>query len=323
MRKPTLLILALLVGFLVSEFVIARCIQYPNYGVEHKVAYRIGGGKWTNVRKPYARLYNVEGKTLTWVNNHGLPGQDVDSLDSLIVVLGSSFVEAFQHKPNEIASSLFSSKLDSLSFGYNVLNLGCSGHDPYDSWFRLKYYEDKLSFRTNHVILVINSDNNSWFSRHPKPFTFERTADFGKVNESTSVKALIYARNMSSMLELFVKALKDTDIEEPAKHVDTVDESSEEVINEPNAPSFSEEMASCLRAFSDEYPQFKVVSTSGDDDFNKELKVFCENNGIDLSIQSLDSPTYQIGGAGHLNREGNRALADALLSVFVSQESDQ
>jgi len=157
MKRILLLGASLILAFIITELIVAGCIGYPPYGVDYKVAYRDGGKQWTNVRKPYSKLYNVEGSTLTWVDNLGLPGTDVESLDSLIVVLGSSYVEAFKFKPSDIASSIYKAKLDSLGYQRNVMNLGCSGHDLYDSWFRLKYYEDKFNVKNDDVILVLNS----------------------------------------------------------------------------------------------------------------------------------------------------------------------
>ncbi len=144
-------------------------LGFPRYGVECKVRYRNGGAVWTNIRYPHSSDFNVEGWKSVKYNNFGLPGSDINSLDSLIVVLGSSFVEALQYDSDQIATSVFQRQLDQSGISIQVMNLGCSGHDPYDSWFRLKYYEQKHGFFTQGVILVINSDNLDWFSRHPRP----------------------------------------------------------------------------------------------------------------------------------------------------------
>jgi len=128
-RRILLLIVAVVLASVFAEIIVARCIGYPPYGVDYKVAYRVGGSTWTNVRKPHAKLYNVEGKTITWVNNLGLPGSEIETLANPIVILGSSYVEAFQYKPSDIASSLFQSRIYELGHQRSVLNLGCSGHD--------------------------------------------------------------------------------------------------------------------------------------------------------------------------------------------------
>lgn len=218
MKRASLLILAFIFSALISEAVIAKLVKYPAYGVEYKVAYRNGGGTWTNVRKPYSKLFNVEGKNLINVNNYGFPGTDIDKIENPIVILGSSYVEAFQYKPEDIASSLFSDKLKAIGITEPVLNLGCSGHDPYDSWFRLKYYENKYSFQPKDIVLVINSDNDSWFACHPQPFDFSLPASFGKKHEGRFMNMVISARNLSSMVEIFAKnILKSENVDPPPR----------------------------------------------------------------------------------------------------------
>ncbi len=215
MKRASLLILAFILSALISEAVIAKLVRYPAYGVEYKVAYRSGGATWTNVRKPHSKLFNVEGKNLIQVNNYGFPGSDIDRIEDPTVILGSSYVEAFQYKPEEIASSLFSDKLKAIGVTESVLNLGCSGHDPYDSWFRLKYYESKHSFQPKDIILVINSDNESWFARHPQPFDFSLPASFGKKHDGRFMNMVISARNLSSTVEVFAKNILESENVDP------------------------------------------------------------------------------------------------------------
>ncbi len=106
------------------------------------------GGGWSNIRYPYAKVFNVEGRNLAVLNNFGLPGTDIRNLDNATVVLGSSFVEAFQLQASDISTSYLQRDLDQMEIKRNVVNLGSSGHDPYDSWFRLKYFEDFFALDT-------------------------------------------------------------------------------------------------------------------------------------------------------------------------------
>ncbi len=60
MKKISLLILAFIFAFLLSELFIRYVIQYPCYGLSYKVHYRRGGDYWTNIWKPYTKCWNVD-----------------------------------------------------------------------------------------------------------------------------------------------------------------------------------------------------------------------------------------------------------------------
>lgn len=317
MKKVSILIFAFVLSAFISEAVIANLVRYPAYGVEYKVAYRKGGATWTNVRKPHSKLFNVEGKNLIKVNNFGFPGNDIEQIESPIVILGSSYVEAFQYKPDEIASSLFAEKLRKTGTVEPVLNLGCSGHDPYDSWFRLQYFENKYSFVPKDIILVINSDNESWFARHTQPFDFSLPASFGNKHTGKFMNIVVEARNRSSIIEVFAKTvLKSDDIDLPAPQ----DDVEIEAIDDSGDYILSKEMEDCLKTFAEKYDGFMVVSIVGDFEFNQALSEFCQIEGIEHKINSLGNPRYMIDGAGHLNQEGNIALSEALFEIYQENQ---
>ena len=143
MKKALLLFLALFIGIITSESIVKLVIKYPKYGVENKVHYRNNGEFYTNIWKPYSKYWSVEGGNHIFQrNNLGLQGLDVLNLveKSMIVILGSSYIEANQVPPQKIASQIFSDKIGDK---FNVVNLGKSGHYPIDSWFRLKYFENQ------------------------------------------------------------------------------------------------------------------------------------------------------------------------------------
>lgn len=235
---------------------------------------------------------------------------DIKSLDSLIVVLGSSFVEALQYDSEQIATSVFQRELDKSGSSKQVMNLGCSGHDPYDSWFRLKYYEQKHGFNTQDVILVINSDNQDWFNIHPRPFQFEKPSWFGSVNSSLTNFVKSTLRNTFSTAELTARALKS----------DGEAETGEETKNEGSikSPQVTEDLKSCLLAFSQTYDRFKVLSIMSDSAFNSDLASYCETQDIDCTIQPVLFPQNMIDGAGHLNLQGNLLLGKTLYSSYRS-----
>ncbi len=310
MRRFFLIALSAILALLLTEVLVGGVFGFPKYGVDYKVRYRNGGAVWTNIRYPHSSVFNVEGWKSVRYNNYGLPGSDIKGLDSLIVVLGSSFVEALQYDSEEIATSVFQRQLDKSGRSRQVMNLGCSGHDPYDAWFRLKYYEQKLGFNTHDVILVINSDNLDWFSRHPRPFQFEKSPWFGSVNRSMTSLIQTKLRNTLSTAELTARALKsdaDVDAGEETKNTGSL-----------KTPQVTEDLKSCLSAFSNTYDRFKVLSILSDPAFNTDLASYCETQGIDCLIRPIALPQYMINGAGHLNLQGNFLLGKALHSSHRS-----
>jgi len=316
-RRAFLLIFTIVLSLIFSDFVVAKVIGYPAYGVSYKVKYRKGADTWTNIRKPHAQIFNVEGRIRTNYNNFGIPGIDVEKIENPVVVLGSSFVEALQHRPEKIATSIFQKRLDNAGFRASVINLGCSGHDPYDSWFRLKYYEKLLKFSSQDVILVINSDNKDWFDRHPKPFDFTLADDFGQINKRTTTRALIALRNASSYAEICANALKKKNEVNPSN-----DESIEKDQIHNTGLELSEEMKECLLQFNQSYTNFRVVSVFDDQGFNSSLIEFCNSSNIDCTVKPIAKPEYMINGAGHLNEMGNQLLGEVLTDIYTSSHKN-
>ena len=139
---------------------------------------------------------------------------------------------------------------------YDVVNLGCSGHDPYDSYFRLKYFEKALNLSTEQVILIVNSDNQSWFERHPKPLSFEIPRSFGEKNQDRMVNLQIKLRNMSSLVNLYVNGLLKAD-DEPKDEPEHTDINEHKTIpNEVKQPIAWLRNQDCLLAFNNEYNDF-------------------------------------------------------------------
>lgn len=317
LKKIFLLIVAALCAIALSETIVTQVLRFPPYGVAQKVRYRIGGETWSNIREPGARVYNVENKTHTHANNYGLPGNDIINLDNPVVLLGSSLVEALQHKPEELASSVFENEIRKADPTIDVLNLGYSGHDPYDSYFRLKYFEKKLGFRSEKILLVVGSDPVGWFARHPKPLSFQLPEYFGAVNDNPLVNAQIKLRNCSSLVELFVRGLIKGKAEKnlvTEEHQNSVKQSG--ITPADTVLKLSDEMQQCLRAFRKDYMSFTVISISGDDKFNAALSEFCDANRIEDIFIPVIKPEYLIGGAGHLSKSGNHTLGVQLANKY-------
>ena len=310
LKKILLLILSFIIAFVIVEFIIGGIVNYPAYGVKFKVKYRKSAETWSNIRKPYAKVFNIEGKTKTHYNNLGIPGSDVTNLNNSIIVLGSSYVEALQFDPDDIATSLFQKRLAEEGEDISVINLGCSGHDPYDSWFRLKYFEKYLGLKTNNVILVLNSDNKEWFSRHPKPLDFSLSSNFGEVNNNKIVRANIFLRNNSSFIALLVQGMK-------GKNDDQTGE-NEKMENTDIYQSITTEMKECLDHFSAEYQNFIVISILDHNIFNKDLEEYCLQKSIPCLTLPLTKPEFMLNGAGHLNKKGNEELSLLLYKAYLN-----
>jgi hypothetical protein len=309
LKKVFLLILSFITALIIVEFIVGDIFDYPTYGTQYKVKYRKSTEEtWSNIRKPYAKVLNIEGKTKTYYNNLGLPGVDITNINNPIVILGSSYVEALQFDPEDIATSLFQKKLNEEGNDISVINLGCSGHDPYDSWFRLKYFEQFLKFKPQAVFLVLNSDNREWFSRHPKPLDFSFSPDFGEINNKSIVHIFTILRNNSNFIALLIEGVKAKTGEQDNEDVKTENKSISQVV--------SEEMKECINKFSAEYKNFIVISILNDNSFNEDLAEYCHQNSILYVIQPLKKPEFLLNGAGHLNKKGNEELGLLLYKAY-------
>lgn len=321
MKKVILLFLAFLASFALTELVIGNLFAYPAFGVSQKARYRKGGAVWSNIRQAHARVFNVENRTFTKYNNYGLPGNEIVNLDNPVVFLGDSQIEALQHSPEKIASSVFENKLREADPSYDVINLGSSGHDPYDLYFRLKFFERRLGFKTENVILLISRDAVNWFARHPKPFNFEQDGDFGQINDHPVMNLQIKLRNASSLLELLIQGLikgKAGENDEEARFTDNWNKEATDF----TAVGISKELRACLSAFEREYADFLLVSMSADLGFNLNLEKLCVEQGIELISVPVLKPEYLIGGAGHLNEKGNRFLGVELAKKYITIQAN-
>ncbi len=143
-----------------------------------------------------------------------------------------------------------------------------------------------------------------------KTIKFEKSPWFGSVNNRLTNLVHTRLRNTLSTAELTARALKSDD--------DAEDGEDTKNTGKRNAPQVSEELKSCLSAFSHTYDLFKVLSIMSDSGFNSDLALYCETQDIDCLIQPITFPHYMINGAGHLNLQGNLKLGKALYSSYRS-----
>jgi hypothetical protein len=313
MKRFIIIVLALISAVLITEFFVAEIIGYPTFGVDKKA--KISDNQaYQNLFKPFSEYWNVEGGNNVFKrNNLGFPGTDVKlSKDSgNIIVLGSSFVEAYQINPNQIATSIFQNIIRKDFSDLQVVNLGASGHDPYDSWLRIQYF--KRNIKSDYVILVIQNTYEKWFKRHKQPLNFNPD-NLGLIKKSRLNKYNLLLRNNSHFVSLLAQGMKQKNAggsnSNKTEHTDKVDS----VMRVPK------ELTECLKQYKSEYgDKFILVSIINNDKINSQLEQFCSENKICYDDIPMIKPEFMINGGGHLNEKGNKVLGEFLYETFIEK----
>ncbi len=284
-------------------------IHFPSYGVTNRVHYQRSANYWVNTSAPYSCYWNVEGGNLVGKrNNLGLPGIDVDtSRPYTVMVAGSSYIEAFQVPPENMAVSVFDMLLQKQEAGFAVLNVGNSGHDPYDSWFRINYLAS-LGLMPDYVILIIEADYDEWFARHPHPLLFAPDDHFGEKDTSAVFLMQRKLRNRVSFINLIARGMKGASND---------NDSESEASTRPKEKTLSNDMEETLLAYRDQFPHFMLVSILNDDQYNLEVNEFCQANGILFFRSGIARSENKLNGKGHLSELGNRELGEFLYDSFI------
>ncbi len=238
-------------------------------------------------------------------NNLGLYGTDVawSHKDTLIYVLGSSYLEGAQWPPDSIAVSYLQQLFDLAGKSYKVINLGHSGYDPYILFYRLSWFE-KL-YRNGKVILVLEDSYEKWLMNQPHPLTFTLPSKFGVSDRRLITQLTISILNHSAAAYLIRQATKFTDIEEngflnPQQTTDAIE----------GVPL---DLLICLDAYQIKYgDDFVVLSIMDNLIFNTELEQYCSLKKINFCSRSINKASNKIKGKGHLTIYGNKQLAMAL-----------
>lgn len=308
MKKLLKIILAFIMTFVLNELFVRVVIKYPTYGVEKKMYGILANNQAQNIFKPYSKYWNVEGGNKVFRrNNLGLPGSDVIIIDSskFIFVMGSSYVEAYQVDPDSMASTIFAKKIKKIAPNYEVLNLGCSGHDVMDSYLRAMYYSQ--IYKPEIVILVIDSDYKSWFREN----TFLETDKLNFNQKSDWVtNIVIKLRNNFSFFNLAANSLNSK-----SKEINQI--KNESVTAELNDYS---NMKGAIHMFINEFKQsFICISISDKTKMNKILKAELLNYECSYYVDEENKGTeFRINGSGHLNKKGNKKLGEFIYDKIVS-----
>jgi len=310
MKKIIIFLFAVIISFFFTELIVRFALHYPVYGVEKKVT----GLYSDKLFFPYSEYWNVEGGNHVFSrNNLGLPGIDVkvDSLSKNVMILGTSFVEAFQFPPEDIATSVFQKKLQQNSSRFQVINLSYSGNDPYDSYFRLSYFEKEI--KPSFVILLVDDIYNEWLKKHKHPLNFDSPENFGKEKSGFTQRLFTNLRNHFALINLVARALQSE--ENANETIETDKPISQEQIRDQDIPA---DLFTCLIEYKKKYSdRFLCLSIMDNDSVNAQLSSFCSQNKISFDCKKLNIEENKINGEGHLNLKGNKLLGDFFYESFI------
>jgi hypothetical protein len=316
MKKGILLFLVILVAFIINELFVKYIIQYPTWGGKDKImGIRSSQNGIQNEFLPYSKYWNVEGGNKVFQrNNLGFWGIDVDTNINMnaIIVLGSSFIEAQQVPPESSAVSIFFAKIKKNDRNYQVINLGYSGHDPYDSYLRLLYYEKY--YHPSKVLLVLNSNNIEWLNRHNYPFNFEESDNFGKKQSGIKIKSMKFLRNHLSSFNLIANFIVNSD-----ENVKNAESGQTNTNKNTSLVQQLIKLFDCLKAFKKKYANnFLCVSVNSDSISNKIIDKWCIDNKVNFIYrEDILKPENCLHGAGHFNQAGNTLLGNLLYDAFI------
>lgn len=306
LKKVGIIFLAAISATLLTELAVRYILGFPTYGVEKKLLGIKSSEPKSNIFYPHSKYYNVEdGYQVYKRNNLGFYGKDVswNKSDTLIYVLGSSYLEAASTPPDSMAVSHFQKWIDASGKPYKVINLGRSGHDPYDLYFRLAWFE-KL-YGKGKVILVLEGSYEEWLTRHPHPLSFSLSPQFGLLASSITTQLAIIVLNHSACAYMIKQAVKSADSGENAFLLKQT--SNDSVSRIPN------DLMICLDSYQKKYgDDFIVLSIMESKIHNDELGQYCSSKKINFYSWPINKAANKIKGIGHLNLYGNRQLGMAL-----------
>lgn len=310
-KKILLLGLSIGLGFIITEGFIRFALRFPVYGVHARIFGIVKSEATQNIWKPYSKYFNVEGGNRTFKrNNIGLPGTDIMLSDSAryIYLLGSSFVEARQVQQEIMASSVFARQIQSFDQTNQVLNLGVASYDPYDCYFRARYFAERYS--PELVFLILESDFSYYFPRHRHPLDFTQPMNFGKVDNRLATLAQIYVRNHSAFVNLFAQSIK---VSAKKTRNDILSAKRKRPV-----PSLNDDLRQCLLMFQKAFgTRFICISVSNCTSFNHQVAAYCKEQIIHYSYNDIIGRNEnRFNGEGHLNEQGNKILGHFLAKVY-------
>lgn len=309
MKKVFIIVVAFIFAFIFNELFVRYIIGYPTYGLNKKVQ-GISSRGWAYLMNPHSKYWNVEGGNIVekW-NNYGLPGNDIILNDSskIIFLLGNSHIESLQVSREKMASTIFQNFLNNNGYNYTIVNLACSGHNAYDLYFRIKYFEK--TFNPDLLILVLINSDKKRFKGY-KDIDFNININAGMENTNSFYLIEKYLRNASASINLYRYLVRDIFSKENINK-----ELIEESGNIIEKKYENKILDIVLTKYHEEYGnKFILMSVASEEEFNNHLKYFCTNLKINFACRNLRKPEFRF--TGHFNEKGNYELGKFLFETF-------
>lgn len=320
MKRLLIILIAFIVALLFNELWVKYIIKFPSYGIDKTVhGIRDSEKGVQNIFSSYSYYWDVEGGNVLFQrNNIGLYGLDIrrKKYDKYIYLLGTSFIEAKQINPEKMAASVFFKQISRYDSNYQVINLGCSGHDPYDSYLRIQYFEKY--YKPDKVILILNDLYYEWFNRHSYPFNFSSRKNSGEESQGLFYKVQKLSRNTSCSINLLAQYARSLN-EEDSKGIDVNNEDNGN--NNLTKYNYSNlyRLYDCLKEYQIKYKNdFLCISIISDYNSNQYISRYCAQENINFVYnENINIPANLLKGIGHLNYNGNRKLGELLYGSYV------
>ena len=209
-----------------------------------------------------------------------------------------------------MAISIFQRKLERDHPEYQAINLAYSGHNIYDLWIRLSYFEQ--IYQPAYVMMVMRYTAKDLFMNLQGPLSFYPKKDLGMRDERFLTKVKLAFRNSSSFLNLLAHGYLALGVRENLKELEQnqAAHASKEVI-------IHENYLQTLYHFQKKYQdKFIFISIESKDKFNSTLKDYCDRHGIQFSLKAIHHPKYLIRGVGHLDKEGHSVMGELIYETF-------
>lgn len=317
MKKFIIIILALILAFFVSEFILYKIIGYPKRTESTRYVFlpNLRGFETLKLKEPYSKYWSVEGgNNVYWYNNLCITGRNVfpDAKSKIIFVLGNSFVEAASVPPDSIGVSVFQNKLNSLDTNIKALNIAFPNHDPYTLWFRTMFFEK--FYKPDYVILTAEQFFllDLSMKSHSDTLDFTIPENFGSIiPKSKSEKFFDVFRKRFSIFNLFSLSLnlqktnnKDTKIPSNENGKDL----------EKSMRKFSDILIKYKEKFGE---RFLLVSLEVNDDKTKIISDVCDSLKINFAHKKLMFQENLWGDCKHFNNKGNKEFGEFLYESFI------
>ena len=317
MKKTFIILFALVLSLIVSEFIIGNILSYPKRVGQRKFVYatNIYNNEILKWKNPFTKYWTVEGGNKVYsYNNLGFPGTDVNINDSseTIFMLGDSFLEAMQVSPDKMAVSVFADLAKNTNL--KPINLGSPNNDAYILWFRANFYEKY--FKPSYVCLTVTCLEvlKLNFNNHTYPFKFSLPENFGnQVNDSRIERFANVFRNNLAFVNLLANGINNY-----STNTKYAPKLLPELSGSKDYHHVLENLKECLVKYKNKYgDNFFVVSMEPEETNNVLLSSICDSLKINYSRKNLLVEENIIKGGSHLNELGNQKLGELFYDTFI------